>query len=161
MVENLILIRHGQAQAGSLDQLDEERELTPEGIAALCAPDGFARSTSLLDEGERGEAQVWVSPAVRTHQTAQALLQAIGERPLTDMGCLWEQDSVAFLDELERSDARTVVAVGHIPFMNDMVELLSGSLVGFKPGAVAKLRLHGPLEPGCAELSWFIQGPKA
>ena len=161
MVENLILIRHGKAQACSLDQLDEERELTPQGIAALRSPDGFARSASLMDAEERSHAQIWVSPAMRTHQTAEALVEAIGERALEDKECLWEQDSAAFLDELGRSDAQTVIAVGHIPFMNDMVELLSGACVGFKPGAMAKLSLRHPLEPGCAELAWFVQGPDA
>lgn len=161
MVKNLILIRHGKAEPGSLDQLDEERRLTPQGLDALRAPTGFARSASLMDDSEREHAQVWVSPAVRTHQTALALLDVIGERPLVEKGCLWEQDSVAFLDELEQSDAQTVIAVGHIPFMNDMVELLSGACIGFKPGAMAKLSLRGPLQPGCADLSWFVQGPIA
>lgn len=161
MVENLILVRHGKAEAGSFDQLDEERQLTARGLAALRADTGFARSAALLDAGERQHAQVWVSPAVRTHQTAEALLEVIGERPLVDKDCLWEQDSAAFLDELEQSDAQTVIAVGHIPFMNNMVELLSGAYVGFKPGAMAKLHLAGPLKPGCADLAWFVQGPKA
>lgn len=161
MVENLILIRHGKAQAGSLDQLDEERELTPQGIAALRSPDGFARGASLMSTEERSRARIWVSPAIRTHQTAEALMEAVGERALEDKECLWEQDSVAFMDELERSDAQTIIAVGHIPFMNDMVEFLSGSCVGFKPGAMAKLSLHHPLGPGCADLAWFVQGPKA
>ena len=88
MVKNLILIRHGKAEPGSLGQLDEERRLTPQGLDALRAPTGFARSASLMDDSEREHAQVWVSPAVRTHQTAQALLDVIGERPLVEKGCL-------------------------------------------------------------------------
>lgn len=161
MVKNLILVRHGKAESASADQLDEERRLTPEGLAALTAATGFERSAALMNRDEREGAQVWVSPAVRTHQTAQALLAAIGDRPLLEKDCLWEQDTVAFLDEIERCDAETVVAVGHIPFMNDMVELLSGAYLGFKPGAMAKLHINGPLQPGCADLCWFVQGPKA
>ncbi len=58
MVKNLILIRHGKAEPGSLDQLDEERKLTPQGLDALRAPTGFARSASLMDDGEGEHAQV-------------------------------------------------------------------------------------------------------
>lgn len=161
MVKNLILVRHGKAEPGSIDLPDQERRLTPQGLAALCAPTGFARAAALMDKDERDHAQVWVSPAVRTHQTAQALLDAIGERPLVDKDCLWEQDFATFLDEVEQSDAQTVIAVGHIPFMNDVVELLSGACVGFKPGTMAKLTLHAPLQPDRADLAWFVQGPKA
>ena len=82
MVKNLILISHGKAEPGSLDQMADERRSTPQGLDALRAPTGFARSASLMDDSEREHAQVWVRPAVRPHQTALALLAVIGERPL-------------------------------------------------------------------------------
>lgn len=38
MVKNLILIRHGKAEPGSLDQLDEERRLLPRASTRFARP---------------------------------------------------------------------------------------------------------------------------
>lgn len=155
----LILVRHGRAERALPGMPDEERSLTPDGQAALRAPGGFARSFSLVDEEARSRAVIWASPALRAQQTAQAVAEAIGQRPIDALPCLFEQDADAFLDALLATDAECVVAVGHIPFMERVTERLCGATLSFSPGAVACLRLDDTLAPCESDLLWFVQGP--
>lgn len=141
MVETLILVRHGKAEPGSPSLPDIERALTETGRAALAAPEGFPTSFAQLEAVDRERAELWVSPALRARQTAQEVLAVIGERPLIEHESLWEQDGVAFLEELAASDAQTVIAVGHIPFMNELLDWLTGEALSFSPGSVAAIRL--------------------
>lgn len=161
MPKTLILVRHGKAQRGSITLPDEERELTPEGIAALAADTGFARAFSLLSDEERASARIWASPARRTLQTARLVADAIGGREIEAHPCLWEQDSHTFLTELRESDAACVIAVGHIPFADEAVAYLTGAALGFKPGGVAAIELDQSLANGESSLLWFVQGPVA
>ena len=154
----LVLVRHGRAERALPGMPDEMRSLTPEGQAALCAPNGFVRSFSLLNEEARSHAVIWASPALRAQQTAQAVAEAIGQRPVDALPCLFEQDADAFLDTLRASNAACVIAVGHIPFMERVAERLCGATLSFAPGAVACLRLDDELEPCESDLLWFVQG---
>ncbi|WP_232385448.1 MULTISPECIES: SixA phosphatase family protein [Enorma] len=155
----LILVRHGRAERAQPGMADADRSLTPDGQAALAAPDGFARSFSLLGAEERAAAVIWTSPALRARQTSEAVVAAIGERPVTPLPCLFEQDEEAFLDELRASDAPCVIAVGHIPFMERVAERLCGAELSFSPGAVACIRLDFCPDPFASDLLWFVQGP--
>ena len=65
MDRTLILVRHGRAERAQPGMADADRSLTPDGLAALAAPDGFARSFSLLGAEERTAALIWTSPALR------------------------------------------------------------------------------------------------
>ena len=61
MVKTLILVRHGKPQPAAPDIPDFDRTLTVEGIAALAAPHGFARTFSLLSDDQREGAVIWSS----------------------------------------------------------------------------------------------------
>ena len=163
MVETLVLVRHGKAEPGSPTLPDIERSLTSAGRAALAAPEGFPTIFARLDGPMREQAELWVSPALRARQTAEEVAAVIGARPLIEHESLWEQDGVAFLDELAAADARTVIAVGHIPFMNELLDWLTGEAERFSPGGVAAIRLsptRSASELG-GTLLWTAKAPKA
>ena len=161
MVKTLILVRHGKPQPATPDIPDFDRTLTVEGIAALAAPHGFARTFSLLSDDQREGAVIWSSPTVRAMQTAQHISDALGGKPIVEKSCLWYQESGTFLNEVETSDATCLIAVGHIPFMNEMAAYLTGSAISFTPGAVAAIELADEIDLGSGTLSWYVQGPAA
>ena len=161
MVKTLILVRHGKPQPAAPDIPDFDRTLTVEGIAARAAPHGFARTFSLLSNEQRRDAVIWSSPAVRAMQTAQQVSDALGGKPVVEKSCLWYQESGTFLNEVEASDATCLIAVGHIPFMNEMTAYLTGSAISFTPGAAAAIELAHEIDLGSGTLSWYVQGPAA
>lgn len=161
MVSQLILVRHGKAEAASDGIPDEQRSLTPEGSAALAAPSGFARTFSLLSDEMRRDAIVWSSTALRARQTARAIVDVLGDRPIVEKPYLFDQDEATFLDDLAHADASCLAVVGHIPFMDRVTEYLTGANLLFTPGAAACLRINGALDPCSADLVWFVEGPAA
>ncbi|MCH3968802.1 MAG: histidine phosphatase family protein [Atopobiaceae bacterium] len=163
----LVLVRHGKAEKKQPEQVDLARSLTPEGTVALTA--GFPRAFSLLGNGERAQAEIWTSAAVRACQTADIAASAIGlplgAAELHD--CLTNQDVGTFMVELSQRIAKapgTVVCVGHVPFMDEVSGLLCGSRLPFSCGGVAAFQIDRPFKryggdevPG--RLLWFVQGP--
>lgn len=157
MIRKLVLVRHGDAEFYGPEGTDESRRLTTRGLEALKSayPRIFA---ALRDEPD---VSLWVSPAVRAMQTAEVVGEALGIDPdefaLHDS--LYEQDDDEFLAELSAEGEGIVVAVGHIPFMQEMLYQLTGEDLPFKKGAVACIaitdndRFHGTLE-------WFETAPK-
>lgn len=122
----------------------------------------------------RGHAvQIWSSPARRARQTAGLLAKALRasgillEKKIELHKCLWEQDVDAFLDELRGSKADFVVAVGHIPFAENIVDDLTGATPLFSTGAMGCLEVHFAdsnaqdilATQDKARLLWFAQGP--
>lgn len=160
MVQTLILVRHGQAEPASAETPDIERPLTPSGRAALAGANGFPRTFALLSDDERRSARLWASPALRAQQTAEEVRAVVGERPITPIDYLFEQDENAFIGQLRGVDAHCLVVVGHIPFVDRVTEYLTGTNVSFRPGSAAALRLDDSLGPCRSELLWFVQGPE-
>lgn len=159
MEKILILVRHGQAAPATEQTPDALRPLTEAGRAALAARDGFARTFALLSPADRAQAALWASSALRAQETAQAVTTVIGERPIQARDDLFEQDEAGVLNAVLESDARCIIAVGHIPFMDRVTEYLTGANLLFHPGAVAAIKLNGTLAPTSADLLWFVQGP--
>ena len=121
-------MRHGKAMPAEQGQRDAERRLTEAGALALEAQ--LPRMLRLLRvHGRRG--QIWVSPAVRACQTAELLAKALQGRGIELDGkirridSLWRQNVDEFLAELQATDADLVFAVGHIPFVEEVVEELA------------------------------------
>ena len=105
-----------------------------------------------------GELELWSSPAARAERTAEVAADALGVDPMDIVShdCLYEQDEDGFLSELSCVDGGTVVAVGHVPFMRNMVERLCGEDVPFGKGTVAAIDFPtGRLAAGQARLLWL------
>lgn len=152
MVTTVVLVRHGDAEASNPEG-DKERRLTAAGLRALerTYPQAFVGL-----RGMEGLA-LWASPAVRALQTAGVVASALGIDPeaVEPHDSLYEQDEDAFMAELGAADGPTVVAVGHVPFMERLARTLTGESVAFHKGAVQALRLGA--RPGESELLWSAE----
>lgn len=171
MARTLILVRHGKAEKAAAGQADQDRSLTPAGMAAL--ERSLPRTLSLLEDADANADEpaapflVWTSPAVRARQTCERVIAALDALHFAtatpeEHESLWYQDPVTFLDELANTpaDAR-IVAVGHIPFMEGMLERLTAAELAFAPGGVAAVELaDDPHGKGAGRLLWFVQGPR-
>lgn len=169
-MKTLIVMRHGEAMPPEEGQHDADRSLTDAGIMALEAR--LPYMIRLL-ETDGKSVQIWTSPAKRARQTAKLLEKALKdkhiplEKRIEAHSCLWEQDIDEFLADLHVSEAQYIIAVGHIPFAEDIVDELSGSTPSFAPGAFACLQVqlaHAEAEDVIAKrdnawLQWFVQGP--
>lgn len=163
MALTVVLVRHGEARNKEFGQTDFERELTEAGAQAL--REAFPRALSLAQTSEASE--LWVSPAVRARQTAAIANDTLGIETVRELHCMYEQDQMGFLEELSQTNADVVVAVGHIPFMEDVCAHLCGSYLGFATGAAAAVEIPDSsvrnLTRGLVRgrLLWFVQGPEA
>ena len=174
MASTLLLMRHGKAKALVEGQQDFDRELTEAGKRSLAAT--LPTQLSLI-ERNYGDVQVWASPSARTMQTAQILIEALSSQrkikvkgPVREIGSLWDQDEESFLDQVRSCEADTVVAVGHNPFMETLVERLTGAGIPLATGSLTAIRLNTNIIEGEAlssetmnetsdRILWFAQGP--
>lgn len=158
MVSKLILIRHGDAENRRLGQSDAERRLTPHGLKAL--RDFYPTILASLKD-DLDDLRVWSSEAVRARQTAEVACDALGipHDAIEYHQSLYAQDDDFFYGELFAAEG-VVVAVGHIPFMEDVASELAGRMMSFPKGSVACFEVpDGRLSK--AQLLWFERGPRA
>ena len=156
MIRKLVLIRHGDAENRRLGESDAERKLTKRGLKALQE----AYPEMLAPLADESDIQVWSSEATRALQTAQVACDVLGvpHDAIEFHKSLYAQDDDFFYGELMAAEG-TVVAVGHIPFMEDVASDLARMPIGFYKGSVACFDV--PEEGlGKATLAWFEQGPK-
>ena len=153
MVKTLVLVRHGDAEPAVEGVDGSLRNLTRAGSDALAA--AYPSVFSKLDPTG---VEVWSSPAVRALQTAEIASRAMGISDIETHQSLYDQNLDAFLAELDAAKAPTVVVVGHVPFMDRLVERLLGEPHPFGKGAVAALDM--PSDPtNHATLLWSADAP--
>ena len=145
MARTIVLVRHGKAQGARPGLSDSERSLVPGAVEALA--EALPRAFALLDAGDEA-ARVWVSPALRARQTAEEVVAALDANGIAcseeEREYLFYQDQEAFFDDIEDTpDGSVIVAVGHIPLMEDVLERLTGERISFTPGSVAAVTLPG------------------
>lgn len=155
MVKTLVLVRHGDPEKTSVSGTDLDRTLTAAGAHALEV--AYPRVFALL--GEDADVAVWSSPAMRALQTAEVVADVLGAEGIEVKDSLYAQDQAAFLAELSATEATAVVAVGHVPFMDQLTARLTGIELSFSKGAAAAIDLpNGPGNPGA--LRWYVAGPE-
>lgn len=164
MARTIVLVRHGKAQGARPGLSDSERSLVPGAVEALA--EALPRAFALLDAGDEA-ARVWVSPALRARQTAEEVVAALDANGVAcseeEREYLFYQDQEAFFDDIEDTpDGSVIIAVGHIPFMEDVLERLTGECISFTPGSVAAVTLPGSPRTQITEgdVLWFVRGPK-
>lgn len=114
---DLILWRHAEALDWVLGCDDMQRGLTPHGEKQA------ARMADWLDRQLPKGARIWVSPARRAEQTAQALGRKYKLRPTLAPGASASQ----LLELVQWPDANTtVLVVGHQPMLGQAIALLIG-----------------------------------
>jgi phosphohistidine phosphatase len=157
MIRKLVLIRHGDAENRRLGETDAQRRLTRQGLRAL--QESYPRMLERL-AADVDDLQVWSSEAVRARQTAEVACDALGisHDAIEYHRSLYAQDYDFFYGELYAAEG-VVVAVGHIPFMEDVASDLAGRMMSFPKGSVACFEVpDGRLSK--AQLLWFESGPR-
>ncbi len=156
MIRKLVLIRHGDAENRRLGETDAERRLTARGLKAL-QEDYPAILEPLKDD--LADIQVWSSEAVRARQTAEVACDALGipHDAIEFHKSLYAQDYDFFYGELCAAEG-VVVAVGHIPFMEEVASDFAKRMMSFTKGSVACFDVPGSLAK--AQLLWFARGPR-
>ena len=114
---DLILWRHAEALDWGLGCDDMQRGLTPQGEKQA------ARMADWLDRQLPKGARIWVSPARRAEQTAQALGRKYKLRPELAPGA----SVLQLLELVQWPEANTtVLVVGHQPMLGQAIAQLIG-----------------------------------
>jgi phosphohistidine phosphatase len=159
----LLLVRHAQAAAGSID---ENRPLTDEGAR------GAAVIGSWLAQEGMVPGRVLVSPARRAAQTWELAAASLSSdpQPVFDQR-IYDNTAQALLAAIRETpeEVQVVAVVGHNPSMAELALLLddgrgaarprSDVAAGFRAGGVAVFELTTPftgIGPGTATLSAYV-----
>ena len=138
----LYLIRHGAAEAGSTDDIN--RNLTTRGEnQALGAAKWLAKNI-------KGPVSLWVSPYLRTRQTAAPIAKALGIE-FVEHKCLQpEMTPQKVVDELCHEE-KNIILVTHLPLVGRLASLLTEGVVFDQPWSPAEIwQLEGDVfAPGC------------
>ena len=149
----LHLIRHAHAgDPESWDGPDAARPLSEKGRSQA---ERLGRY--LADIGFRTEA-ILTSPKLRALQTAEIVAAHLGVDVVEDhrlAGAL-DLDTVAAILK-DADDTERPVLVGHDPDFSELVSVLSDAVnAPMRKGALARIEIDGPLEPGGGTLRWMI-----
>jgi phosphohistidine phosphatase len=157
---HVYLIRHAEAidRDSVAGMADEDRPLTDNGRAQA---ERIAHN--LPARGARIE-RLFVSPTVRTRQTAEPLVAAWGLTgdAVVDSPELAPEGKIRKLvKRLSEQPAAAVGLVGHRPDLNQFAAWLIGSKkarIGLEKGGVALIRVDGgeELDQGCGKLIWLL-----
>ena len=154
-MQELILLRHAEAQTAEKSDDDHDRALSKHGQEEARAAGAWLAAHGVAPD------RVLCSPARRTEETAVLALEQLGDAPAPlKAGEIYDAtpgELLALLDQ--HHDARVVMLVGHNPGIERLVALLvegrSDQFRGMPPGGLAILHVGGPLEPGHARLGAF------
>jgi phosphohistidine phosphatase len=149
----LYLLRHAHAgDPGAWDGPDERRPLSAKGEKQS---DRLGRF--LAEVGFRVDAVI-TSPKVRAAQTARIVAEALS-LPVGEDARLGGEVGLGTLESILRDagDPARAVVVGHDPDFTDLVAILCGSArVPMKKGALARIDVDRPLQPGGGTLRWLV-----
>jgi len=136
-MKTLLVLRHAHAAGGSSYTSDDERPLSPQGQADA------ARVGRRLAQAEPPPVMILSSAALRAHQTAMAVQDALHEADLRLAPELYGADPAVWVHKLQElpRDLETVLIVGHNPDLELLVQGLTGRAAGFSPATLARLEL--------------------
>ena len=150
----LILMRHGKAEARSDAKADFEREITSIGRKKVKqAARGLARC---LLPGR--VILIWTSPSIRTLQTAEILRTAFGKKTKIHVMDAIAGGNLADL-QMEWSkiaDIDVLLIVAHEPMLSDWTKKLSDVELVFRPASAACIVLDDPVQ-AAGSLDWFMR----
>jgi phosphohistidine phosphatase len=152
MVE-LCFLRHAQAaDRETWEQPDELRPLTEKGRRQAERLGRFLAAAGFVPDA------VITSPLVRARETAEIVADLLGAGVRIEPG-LGEPLDLATLDALldDAGSPRRPIVVGHDPDFSGLVtELVGGAPILMRKGALARIDVERPLEPGAGELRWLL-----
>ena len=155
---DVYLIRHAEAiERDPTEMPDEERPLTDAGQAHA-----QRLATALPARGARIE-RLFVSPTVRTRQTAEPLIAAwiLPPDAVVEAAELAPEGKPRKIAKrVNKQPAEVVGLVGHRPDLNELAAWLIGdklAQIALDKGGVALVRLpNDELEKGAGELVWLL-----
>ena len=153
----IILLRHAHAESGSPGQADAERPLSLRGEAEAEAAGRW------LAEHACRPLRVVCSPARRTRETAERVLEAVGFIETRFDERIYNATPGTLLQVIEdhAGDGDCLMLVGHNPGFEELAALLasgqSGDHRGMPPAGIAVLSLpvDAAIEPGAGRLREF------
>ncbi|MCY0859910.1 MAG: phosphohistidine phosphatase SixA [Sulfolobaceae archaeon] len=136
MVEKLlILVRHGDAESKGDDY---SRKLTDKGIKQVELTASIIKNSGIMPK------VVYSSPLVRAVQTAEIIVNNLGLKieikKVKELEA--NRDPNEFLKIIQDEKESPILAVGHDPFMTNLVKNLTGADVDFKKGGIAIIDLE-------------------
>lgn len=148
----LHLVRHAHAgNPARWSGPDEERPLSEKGrrqaerLAALLATAGISPDVIVS------------SPRLRAVQTAEILARAVGQAVRIDARLAGPLDLGSLSSILADAGAPSLpMLVGHDPDFSDLASELVAASVSMRKGALARIDLVGPVEPGAGVLRWLV-----
>lgn len=155
-MRDLILLRHAHAEPAQPGQADADRPLSQRGQAEAEAAAAWLKSHHIKPT------RVLCSPAKRTRETLERVLEALGYTEVRYEPRIYDAAPgtlMAVLDE--HADIDRVLMVGHNPGFEQVAALLhsgiSGDARGMPTGAIAQFSLPPgvALEPGIGTLTQF------
>lgn len=155
-MRQLILLRHAHAVPAADGQPDEDRPLSPQGLAEAQSAGRWLAAQALVPD------RVLCSPARRTRETLEAVLETLGyvEQRLEQGIYEGTAGTLAGLADANR-EAERLLMVGHNPGLERLAALLhsgqSGDYRGMPTASVVVLGLpaDASIEPGIATLTAF------
>lgn len=151
----IILLRHAHAEHAAPGEDDLARALSLRGEAEADAAGVWLKKHRAVPE------RVLCSPATRTRQTCERVLEVLGYADLRSDARIYDATPAALIRVLdEHADAGSILLVGHNPGLETLVALMtegsSDAGRGMPPAGVAWLTVPaGDIEPGTAEVRHF------
>ncbi|MEM9352945.1 MAG: histidine phosphatase family protein [Planctomycetota bacterium] len=157
MARFVYIARHAWAgQFGDPGYSDDSlRELEDEGA------ERYARVVQTLAERGFAPDLVATSPFTRCLQTAQLIARHTMHSPevVTLESLVPGSDIQSLMDWTRKSNCEQVCWVGHAPDVTTMTAALvanGGANIRFAKGAIAAVRVDGPVDYGAGELYWHL-----
>jgi phosphohistidine phosphatase len=152
----LWLMRHAHAEPWSADYLsDQERLLSARGrLDCTKLHEWFQQYP------EHQARTILVSPAQRTQETAQRVLQGLKWAAMTLCDPLWaaSQDELKRLITLHADSPGPLMLIGHNPGLSELLAWLTDSSFGnMSPGTLVMLDVTLPLHAGSGEIELSVQ----
>lgn len=161
-MRDLYIFRHGEAANGPRGILDHDRALTPTG-AETAHKQGLRVSPS-------SHQLMLVSSALRTQQTAAAIMEAWASQATTPLpevvqeprGYLASADTWMDLMSLTDDAVQGLWLVGHNPGVSALVTLLTGDYVGMATADLLHLTLEietwSEIRMSCGQVAAYHPG---
>lgn len=148
----LYLLRH--AHAGNPAEWTSDDALRP------LSPKGRRQARSMgkfLAERGFGPDAIVSSPKVRARQTANIVADAIGIAVVVDERLAGPIDLDTLAAMIVSAGGDQIVLVGHDPDFSELCATLCGAAsIPLRKGALARVDIALPLEPGVGTLRWLV-----
>lgn len=148
----LYLLRHAHAgNSAEWTANDALRPLSPKGRRQARALGRF------LAERGFGPDAIVSSPKVRARQTADIVADAIGIAVAVDERLAGPLDLDELAAVIASAGGDQIVLVGHDPDFSELCATLCGAVaMPLRKGALARIDIALPLEPGIGTLRWLV-----